>query len=315
MNMAEERWGINRFFAGSMCFSLLLCSCLTIVGVIGYWFLAKPKPPPDMVFIPAGEFVMGSDEGDEMADSDEFPQRLIYLDSFYIDKYEVTNEQFARFVEATGYLTDAERQGWGYTLTKRGWDKVNGADWRHPYGPGSDIRDKMNHPVVLVSWNDADAYCRWAGKRLPTEAEWEKAARGTDGRRFPWGNTSPESKKLNFCDSNCDFTWREEGIDDGYKHTAPVGSYTAGASPYGVLDMAGNVWEWVADWYDHYNPSPGPNPQGPKSGKCKVARGGAWTSSELDVRSANRVCGLPFNRIAFTGFRCAWPLFSITNDQ
>jgi len=298
----------KRLLIGGLCGLLCLFFCACLAGVVSYSLLTRPKPPPDMVLVPAGEFIMGTAEGERIADSDEFPQHVVYLDAFYIDKYEVTNEQFACFVKATGYRTDAEKEGWGYTWTGRDWDKVKGADWRHPYGPESDVKDRMDHLVVLVSWNDAHAYCRWAGKRLPTEAQWEKAARGTDGRQFPWGNTPPESGKLNFCDANCDFEWRAIEVDDGHKHTAPVGSYPAGASPYDCMDMAGNVWEWVADWYDpkYYSRSPGRNPQGPSQGDCKVARGGAWTSSEMDIRCANRVYGRPFKRIAFTGFRCVW---------
>ncbi|HIP96746.1 MAG TPA: hypothetical protein EYH32_05965, partial [Anaerolineae bacterium] len=144
----------------------------------------------EMVFVPAGEFVMGSEElGD-----DERPVHRVYLDGFWIDRYEVTNERFARFVAATGYQTEAERRGWGWVWREAEWEKVEGADWRHPRGPGSSIADRMDSPVVLVSWNDADAYCRWAGKRLPGEAQWEKAARGPDGRRYAWGDEFDRAK-------------------------------------------------------------------------------------------------------------------------
>ena len=214
------------------------------------------QPPPavivgndgaEMVLVPAGEFIMGSEEGD----ADEKPRHRVYLDAFYIDKYEVTNARFQQFVQATGHRTQAEREGSGYTGDKSGL--VDGANWRAPRGPGSSIAGLEQHPVVSVSQEDAKAYCTWAGKRLPTEAEWEKAARGTDGRTYPWGNQF-DSTKGNFDGKN--------------KGTVPVGTYEGGKSPYGAYDMAGNVWEWVADWYgeNYYKNSPARNPQGPASG-------------------------------------------------
>ena len=261
--------------------------------------------PEGMVFVPAGEFIMGSPE-DEGLDN-EHPQRTVYLDAFYIGKYEVTNRQFSQFVEATGYTTDAEKAGWGWAWTGEDWEEVEGADWRHPQGPGSSIEDEMDHPVVQVSWNDANAYCQWAGVRLPTEAEWEKAARGTDGRKYPWGNSAPDGSKLNYCDVNCELGWKDSSVDDGYAYTAPVGHYEAGKSPYGAYDMAGNVWEWVADWYDadYYSKAPDRNPQGPDSGEKRVLRGGSWFGYEGDARCADRYGGAPDVRISYFGFRVA----------
>ena len=185
----------------------------------------QPQTPPativgndraEMVLVPAGEFSMGDDQ-----DDDEKPTHRVYLDAFYIDKYEVTNAHFQQFVQAMGHRTQAERAGDNMT-------------WRAPRGSGSSIAGLEQHPVVRVSQEDAKAYCTWAGKRLPTEAEWEKAARGTDGRIYPWGNQF-DSKRGNFAGRT--------------KGTVPVGSYEGGQSPYGAHDMAGNVWEWVADWY------------------------------------------------------------------
>jgi len=221
-----------------------------------------------MAYIPAGEFIMGSPEGE--GSNDEQPQHRVYLDAYFIDIYEVTNAQFAQFVTATGY------QGEG--------------DWRKYYTSG-----KEKHPVVNVTWNDANAYCQWAGKRLPTEAEWEKAARGTDGRRYPWGNEWAPSK----CNA--------AGSADGYERTAPVGSFPASASPYRVMDMAGNVWEWVADWYDknYYRRSPQRNPQGPGSGSGCVLRSGSWESEPVDVRAANRGWYQADLSSNDWGFRCA----------
>jgi formylglycine-generating enzyme required for sulfatase activity len=235
-----------------------------------------------MVYVPAGEFIMGSDEGD----SDEQPVHTVYLDAFYIDKTEVTNAQYQACVETGGCQAPTS------------------CDWGEP--TYEDV-SKAYHPVVCVSWYDANAYCRWAGKRLPTEAEWEKAARGTNGRKYPWGNTF-DGGRLNFCDRNCEFDHKDTGADDGYARTAPVGSYSAGASPYGALDMAGNVWEWVADWYDenYYAHSPShPNPQGPDSGAVKVLRGGSWVSDEWNIRTANRDKYHPTITNSALGFHCA----------
>jgi formylglycine-generating enzyme required for sulfatase activity len=236
-----------------------------------------------MVYVPAGEFIMGSDEGE----SDEQPVHIVYLDAFYIDKTEVRNADFAKFVEATSFQTDLERQGISLT-------------WR------SVAQGKDNHPVVWISWNDAVAYCEWAGKRLPTEAEWEKAARGTDGRVYPWGNTF-DGSKLSFCDKNCPEEWKDTSVDDGYEYTAPVGSYQTGASPHGTLDMTGNVWEWVADWYNsgYYSQSPGRNPTGPDSGEYRVIRGGSWFTNLGLVRCAYRTGAWPRRGYNDIGFRCA----------
>ncbi len=255
-----------------------------------------------MVFVPAGEFVMGSADSDASARADEKPQHRVYLDAFWIDRTAVTNAMFASFAQASGYVTDAERKGRGFAWNGRNWfDKQNweereGASWRHPNGPDSAINDLASHPAVQISWNDAVAYCRWAGGRLPTEAEWEKAARGTDGRLYPWGDAF-DCKLGNFGGVDC----------DGYRQTAPVGRFPAGASPYGALDMAGNTWEWVADAYaeDYYARSPNRNPPGPDGGALRVMRGGSWFYGREDVRSARRDYVGPDHSGADTGFRCA----------
>jgi serine/threonine-protein kinase len=249
----------------------------------------------EMVFVPDGEFVMGSEElGD-----DERPNHRVHLDGFWIDRYEVTNDRFARFVEATGYQTEAEKRGWGWVWKDAEWEKVTGADWRHPRGPDSGIEGKLDHPVVLVSWNDAAAYCRSMGKRLPSEAQWEKAARGisTDsghGWHYAWGDEFDRSKA----------NTNESGLGD----TTPVGSFSPqGDSPYGACDMTGNVWEWVVDWYDsdYYSQAPSANPPGPANGTDKVLRGGAWPFDEVYARTAFRYNVRPDYTYDFAGFRCS----------
>jgi len=255
----------------------------------------RPEPPrtedrAEMVSVPAGEFWMGSEDN-----SDEKPRHRVYLGAFYIDKFEVTNALFGAFARATGHQTTAEREGWAYAFQQSKWYKVSGATWRAPSGPGSSA--ESSHPVIQVSWQDADAYCRWAGKRLPTEAEWEKAARGTDGRKYPWGEQWNSS--------------RANSNESKLGKTVAVGSYPSGVSPYGAHDMAGNVWEWVADWYDkdYYKRSLERNPQGPGSGSSKVLRGGSWFNDPPFVpfylRSANRDYYSPDSRYYLIGFRCA----------
>jgi len=266
-----------------------------------------------MLLVPAGEFIMGSD-ADEIARleikqelvQDEMPRHRVYLDTFYIDQYEVTNAHFEQFVHATGYRTQAEREGWGWADTGEEWWLVNGATWRAPLGPGSSLAGLAQHPVVQVSQADANAYCAWAGKHLPTEAEWEKAARGTDGRLYPWGDQF-DGTRLNFCDANCPRRWHDPTANDGYRSTAPVGSYAGDQSPYGVYDMAGNVREWVADWYDenYYKHSPTRNPPGPASGEQAVLRGGGWVNTARNVRVPFRSRLEPAQRYGYVGFRCA----------
>jgi serine/threonine-protein kinase len=236
----------------------------------------------------------------------EIPRHRVYLDAFYIDKHEVTNARFQQFVQATGHRTQAEREGSGYVYTGQKWEQVNGANWRAPRGPGSSIASLEQHPVVQVSQEDARAYCSWAGKRLPTEAEWEKAARGTDGQIYPWGNQF-DGKRTNFCDTNCETSWKDSAANDGYRYTAPVGNYESGKSPYGAYDMAGNIWEWAADWYDknYYRNSPARNPQGPASGDRAVLRGGGSRNNALTVRAPFRDRLAPAYRDGISGFRCA----------
>lgn len=270
---------------------------------------AAPEPTPDrqnaveriwekdgmaQVFVPAGEFNMGTKEGEGV----EFPIHSVHVDGFWLDKTEATNAMFAKFVQETDYRTDVEKGESGLIWVESEWKEVDGADWRHPQGPSSDLQGKDQRPVVLVSWNDAVAYCAWAGKRLPSEAEWEKAARGTDERLLPWGNIAPTCNMANFGLDKKSFC-----VGD----TTDVGSYPDGAGPYGALDMAGNVWEWVSDWYSpgYYEKSPDQNPAGPEDGQQRAVRGGGWSSYSYFARTTNRGYSKPGWGYDFTGFRCA----------
>jgi len=230
------------------------------------------KDGAPMVLVPAGEFTMGSPDG--VGEKEEHPQHTVDLDAFYIDQYEVTTEQYAQFMSATGHSAPEF------------WDQVDSS------------RDGKK-PVIGINWDDAQTYCDWAGKRLPTEAEWEKAARGTDQRTYPWGDTNPDSRIANFGKD-----WDSEVYAERLK---AVGSYERGKSPYGVYDMVGNVSEWGADWYDkdYYGKSPQKNPHGPSSGVLKVLRGGSWLDSPTYLRSALRYWFNPAYRYANIGVRCA----------
>jgi serine/threonine-protein kinase len=221
-----------------------------------------------MAYVPAGEFLVGSTDSDTDADSREKPQHKVYLDAFWIDRAEVTKAQYQQCVDAMKCAA-----------------------------PGCSGTGKGDHPVVCVSWHDAVNYCAWAERRLPTEVEWEKAARGTDGRRYPWGNDAPDCTRANY-----------RGKDGGcVGETTAVGSYPSGTSPYGVLDMAGNVLEWVADWYgeNYYASSAAQNPEGPASGQYRVLRGGTWNNFQRGVRAAGRSGGVPEDLSYDIGFRCA----------
>ncbi len=272
---------------------------------------ANPKPevtPPrietdstipfDWLTIPAGEFLMGSDnKQDQDAEATELPQHPIYLQEYRIARVPVTVAQFRRFVQAKDHTTIAENQGWAKDLIGTDWVQVKGASWRHPHGLNSDVQE--NHPVTCISWEDAVAFCAWAQVRLPTEAEWEKAASWDEAnqtkRKWPWGNTFDPNK----CNS------READIGD----TTPVDMYSPrGDSAYGVSDMAGNAWEWCVDWYDpnYYKHSPRRNPQGPTSGQSRIARGGSWFQGYRYVRCANRFLHEPNATVSDWGFRvCA----------
>lgn len=234
------------------------------------------KDPAPMMLVPAGEFTMGSNEGSD----DEKPVHKSYLNAYHIDKYEVTVGQYGEFLDDTSFDPPPT--------------------WTTMVQPPNE-----NRPVVNVDWKDANNYCRWAGKRLPTEAEWEKAARGADGRMYPWGNDPPNQLRANY----------GKGKWDNHNTLVPVGQLKDGQSPYGIYDLAGNVWEWVNDWYDptYYATSPSRNPTGPETGKYKVLRGGSWDLAPESLRSSHRDFNIPsttdYDSPAYrnfnSGFRCA----------
>lgn len=303
-----------------------------------------------MVLIKGGTFEMGGDNS--QASPDEYPKHKVQVSSFYIDKTEVTNAQFKKFVDATGYITTAEQKPDWEELKKtlppgtprppdsvmvaaslvfrqasgpvdlndysQWWSWVKGADWRHPEGPGSSIEGKDNYPVVQVSWFDAMAYCKWAGKRLPTEAEWEYAARGgLINNVYPWGNEhiNEGAPKANSWEGK--FPYRNDK-KDGFLKAAPVGSFAPNG--YGLYDMAGNVWEWCSDWYNsnYYATCKDPvtvNPQGPDKSydpqepftPKRSLRGGSFLCNDSycsGYRVARRMKSSPDTGLEHTGFRC-----------
>jgi formylglycine-generating enzyme len=309
-----------------------------------------PGPAPEgMVWIPGSTFTMGDDDGPP----DEGPPHSVTLDGFWMDKTEVANGQFKAFTDATHYVTVAERTPKREdfrgqvpdinaipaenlvagsicfnehfdrrTLTKddplwpyQVWKYVKGANWRHPEGPKSTIEDRLQYPVVHVSWDDAVAYCKWAGKRLPTEAEWEYAARGgLKGAAYPWGNDLVQNGKWMLNIWQGEFPDKNE-VKDGFETTAPVASFAPNG--YGLFDMAGNVWEWCSDYYrpDSYRYSPLRNPQGPSDSYDpnepnyikRVQRGGSFMCSDnycRGYRVAARMKGTPDSGTFHTGFRC-----------
>ncbi|MBI2943033.1 MAG: SUMF1/EgtB/PvdO family nonheme iron enzyme [Candidatus Wallbacteria bacterium] len=254
------------------------------------------KDGSTLILVPAGSFTMGSTGGEQ----DERPARTVSLGAFLIGRCEVTNEQFARFAEATGYRTTAERRGEELTF-------------RHPlgarlpwWGPG--------HPAVRLSWEDGDSYARWAGLRLPSEAEWERAAQATGDAEFPWGAQAPAATnpaRGNFADESARRAnpgWQIiPGLDDGFAYTAPVGSFPAGASACDSLDMAGNALEWCLDWYDAeaYASTPARDPRGPREGRTRVLRGGSWKSTQPALRTASRYHDKPGAHADHYGLRVA----------
>ena len=250
----------------------------------GFHEFQHPADGSTIVLIPAGPFTMGSDHY-----SAEEPIQQVAMDDYYIDKYLVTNDQFRKFAEQTQYQTDAEKEGAGMVRIGRRWKKVDGANWKTPDGL-TPIEGKENNPVSQVSYNDALAYCQWAQKDLPTEAQWEKAARGPSGNEYPWGDAEPNDTMANF--------------DNIVGTTTPVTEYEKGQSHYGVFDMAGNVYQWTKDWYGTGQRQEA-NPTGPAQGEERVIKGGSFIEGVESLRSANRDRYEPNYSSFLFGFRCA----------
>lgn len=319
---------------------------------------APPPPgtaPPGMVWVPAGEFTLGS--MDPRLPANERPPHRVWVDGFWMDRHEVTNAEFAKFVQETGYRTVAERPPDWEEMKKtlppgvpkpapdklvpgslvftppstpvplddvsRWWQWTPGACWKQPEGPGSNLMGRENHPVVQVAWEDAVAFARWAGKRLPTEAEWERASRGgREAERYPWGNAAPADRVTNIWQGQFPHLNLKA---DGWERTAPVGSYPP--NPFGLHDMAGNVWEWCSDWYraDAYvyqaRPEAVRNPQGPAEpwdpneplARKRVTRGGSFlchASYCESYRNAARRGTSVDSGMSHLGFRCVRPAAS-----
>lgn len=283
-----------------------------------------------MVRIGGESFRMGTDSDEGFAADGEGPPRDVHVDPFLIDRYAVTNAEFLEFVQETGYTTDADRFGWSFVFERYvnradrnrivesvgdapWWVAVEGANWLHPNGPSESIldeRERLKHPVVHVSWNDAQAFASWAGKRLPTEAEWEYAARGgLDGRRFPWGDTLRPKGEHRCNIWQGDFP-EHNTADDGYRQTAPVNAFPPNG--FHLYNVGGNVWEWCADWFsadyhtsNAYDPT---NPVGPQRGSERVMRGGSYLCHRSwcnRYRVAARSKNTPDSSTGNIGFRCA----------
>jgi len=309
--------------------------------------IVTEKDGATMVLIPAGEFIMGSTET-EAKDAEkrwglaegtlksETPQHIVFVDAFYIDKYEVTNAQYKKFVDETGHPTPSVPTMEEVLLTFRNElrDEADAISARQSEKTYRELRrrlkpwawknetypeGKANHPVVLVSWYDAVAYAKWANKRLSTEAEWEKAARGTDGRIYPWGNEWDASKcnsaeriaKKALPNLQASLLWFGEWkkispTESARNTTVPVGSYKSGKSPFGIYDMAGNAFEWCMDWYDedYYAKSPKREPTGPATGSTCVLRGGSWNYPGFKLRTTYRNKHAPEVGGSPNGFRC-----------
>ena len=276
-----------------------------------------------MVLVPAGSFWMGSDDRFAYPEDGESPVKEVELGEFWIDACSVTNEGFAAFVDETGYETEAERFGWTFVFAgllpddfpptqavaqAPWWRRVEGGDWRHPEGPQSSVDERGDHPVVHVSWNDAAAYCSWAGKRLPTEAEWERAARGgLERKAFPWGDEleSGGEHRMN--------VWQGEfpgsnTVEDGFYGLAPADAFPPNG--FGLRNATGNVWEWTADWFHptFRRRDRRRDPRGPGRGTHRVQKGGSYLCHHSYCRRyrvAARQGSTPDSSTGNVGFRCA----------
>ena len=279
----------------------------------------KASATDGMIYLEGGSFLMGTDKPSFPTDG-EGPVREVRLEPFWIDAFALTTGQFTAFADATGYHTEAERYGWSFVFYQflpenfpptravpeaPWWRQVYGASWRRPEGPGSSSEDRLNHPVVHVSWNDAVAYAHWAGKRLPTEAEWEYAARGgLEQKQYPWGNRLVPDRQ-----HRCNIwqgTFPENNTaKDGYLGTAPATAFEPNS--YGLYNMTGNTWEWCSDWWSaEHGAGPLTNPQGPNEGMAKVLKGGSYlchVSYCNRYRVAARTHNTPDSSTGHIGFR------------
>ncbi|AZN40766.1 formylglycine-generating enzyme family protein [Paenibacillus albus] len=279
----------------------------------------------NMILLPGGTFLMGTEDAEGFPDDGEGPIREVELSPFYIDSCTVTNAEFAEFVRRTGYITEAERYGWSYVfhlfVPERvrasesrpvpglpWWLAVNGASWHRPEGAGSSIEERLDHPVIHISWHDAHRYAQWSGKRLPTEAEWEYAARGgLAQKRYPWGDLLKPGGE-----HRCNI-WQgkfpdKDNASDGYAGTAPVRAFPPNG--YGLYQTVGNVWEWCSDWFSRAPAAPGGanNPKGPRNGSSRVMRGGSYLCHNSycnRYRVAARSSNTPDSSTGNLGFRCA----------
>lgn len=275
-----------------------------------------------MMLIHGGEFLMGTDFASGFPADGEGPVRNVHVDSFYIDIYPVRNREFARFVEETSYLTESERFGWSFVFEgdlpdsapdqlqavsgAEWWKRIDGASWQHPEGPDTGIAERMDHPVVQISWNDAAAFANWAGKRLATEAEWECAARGgLEQKLYPWGDDlTPEGKHL------CNI-WQgkfphENTVEDGFASVCPVDAFPPNG--FGLYSMTGNTWEWCNDWFDaRFESATRDNPLGPPAGTGRVVKGGSYLCHRSycnRYRVAARSSNTPDSATTNMSFRC-----------
>jgi len=286
---------------------------------------ARDGVPERMVSLPGGTFLMGTDYAEAFPQDGEGPVRAVKLDPFRIDKYPVTNDRFREFVENTGYRTEGEIFGWSFVFWAHvaedrfeelvedtvaaapWWCKVRGARWDAPEGPGSDLARRGDHPVVHVSWNDAQAYCRWTGQRLPAEAEWEYAARGgLEQKLYPWGDKlRPDGEhRCNIWQG--EFPRNDTG-DDGFTGTCPVDAFPPNG--FGLYSMTGNTWEWCADWFDpEFHRTAGrDNPKGPATGSARMMKGGSFLCHKSycnRYRVAARSSNTPDSATSHMGFRC-----------
>ena len=285
---------------------IILIGLTCIAAIVLVFNCRTSKTYPGMVFIPGGSFMMGHDEGQDM----EKPVHEVEVDAFYMDIHEVTLAEFKKFVDETHYVSDAEKKGGCFIWNGKGWEKTEGINWRHDELGDRHTEDKMNHPVTHLSWNDANAYAQWTGKRLPTEAEWEYAARGgVKGFKFAWGN-DPLGQEVvaNVSDENLVkvvTSWPyTKGYDDDYVFASPVGSFKPNV--FGLYDMAGNAWEWCADYFDKdfYSRSPKKNPRNDDPNERRVMRGNSWDGRPGLLRCSRRTSEVQSSSYVETGFRC-----------